>query len=232
MIMRIPNFRGRRALVLHHRDRNRAAIVDQLERLGLFVSIRWPAEAVCADGIDFLFFDSDGGFNGLFAWKPGEAGVPLIATLGSEAPGRIEWTLEQRPSAYLIKPVGSTGVFTALTIAYHDFAARHADAEERASLVRSLGLRDSVVAAAATLMVRCDIGAEDAIRLLRRESMRRRSTLDAVSALVLAGKWLPPPSAAEAKAEAGASDGHRDDRKFATVPAPRHAAAAKRRDWA
>jgi AmiR/NasT family two-component response regulator len=190
--MRIPNFRGRRALVLHPRDRNRAAIVEQLERLGLFVSIRWPAEQVGADGVDVAFFDSDTGFDGLFAWKPGEAVVPLVAALGSEAPGRIEWTISQRPSAYLSKPIGSTGVFSALSIAYHDFARRRTEAEERATLAQRLEVRDVVVAAAAALVQRCGTNPATAVKLLRRESMRRRSPLEAVCALVLAGRWLPP----------------------------------------
>jgi AmiR/NasT family two-component response regulator len=190
--MLIPNFRGRRALVLHPRDRNRAAIVEQLERLGLFVSIRWPAEAVRAEAVDVVFFDSDTGFDGLFAWKSGDAAMPLVAALGSEAPGRIEWTINQRPSAYLAKPVGSTGVFSALSIAYHDFALRRAEAEERAALVRRLEIRDVVVAAAAALVQRCGADPAVAVRLLRRESMRRRCPIEVVSALVLAGRWLPP----------------------------------------
>lgn len=191
MSMRIPNFRGQRALVLHPRDRNRDGVVEQLKRLGLAVATRWPAEVIGAEGIDVAFFDSDTGFDGLFAWKPGQADVPLIAMLGSEAPGRLAWTLAQRPAAYLTKPVGSTGVFTALTVAFHTFALHRAEAVERRAIENRLERRDAVVAAAATLMCRCGVDAAGAIRTLRRESMRRRSPLDAISALVLAGKWLP-----------------------------------------
>ena len=191
MSMRIPNFRGHRALVLHHRDRNRDAVVEQLRRLGVAVVVRWPVEMISADGIDVAFFDSDMGFDGLFAWRPGQASVPLIAMLGSEAPGRIAWTLSQRPCAYLTKPIGSTGVFSALTIAFHTFALQRAEAIDRRAMENRLERRDAVVAAAAALMCRCGVDAEAAIRMLRRESMRRRTPLEAISALVLAGKWLP-----------------------------------------
>jgi AmiR/NasT family two-component response regulator len=85
MTMRIPNFRGQRALLLHHRDHNLDMLTEQLEKLGIYVSIRWPAEAVSASEVDLVFFDSDLGFNGLFAWAPGAAPVPLIAMIGSEA---------------------------------------------------------------------------------------------------------------------------------------------------
>jgi response regulator NasT len=191
MTMGIPNFRGQRALVLHPEDRNRDAILEQLERLGVSARALWPAEAVSSADVDVLFFDSDLGFDGLFAWSPGAASVPLIATLGSEAPGRIEWTLAQRPSAYLLKPVGSTGVFSALSIAFHEFALRSAQEKARRRNEQRLNMRGSVLLAAATLMRRYEAGADVAFRMLRAESMRRRTSLEAVSLLVLQGKWLP-----------------------------------------
>jgi AmiR/NasT family two-component response regulator len=178
MTARIPNFRDQRALLL-------------LERLGASVTVRWPAEAVSAQNVDVLFFDSDLGFSGLFSWEPGRAAIPLIAVFGSEAPGRIEWTLAQAPAAYLFKPIGSTGVFTALSIAYHNFALRRDQEQALRQLGDRLQMRGTVLRAAVTLMQRHDLDDEHALRLLRSESMRRRLTLEAMSALVLDGKWLP-----------------------------------------
>lgn len=191
MTMGIPNFRGQRALVLHPEDRNRDAILEQLERLGVSAWARWPAQAVSSADVDVAFFDSDQGFDGLFDWTPGSSTVPLIATLGSEAPGRIEWTLRQRPSAYLLKPIGSTGVFSALSIAFHEFALRSAEEKARRRSEERLNMRGAVLLAAATLMRRYEVDADIAFRMLRAESMRRRTTLEAVSLLVLQGKWLP-----------------------------------------
>jgi response regulator NasT len=191
MTMGIPNFRGQRALVLHPEDRNRDAILEQLERLGVYARARWPAEGMSSADVDVAFFDSDLGFDGLFAWTPGASTVPLIATLGSEAPGRIEWTLRQRPSAYLLKPIGSTGVFSALSMAFHEFALRSAQEKARRRSEERLNMRGAVLLAAATLMRRYEADAEIAFRMLRVESMRRRTTLEAVSLLVLEGKWLP-----------------------------------------
>ncbi|MFZ5789887.1 MAG: ANTAR domain-containing response regulator [Pseudomonadota bacterium] len=191
MKLRIPNFRGQRALVLHPHDRNCKAIVEQLERLGVSVEVRWPAEAVTTDGTDMLFLDSDLGFDGLFSWKAGHAAVPIIAVLGSEAPGRIEWTLSQEPSACLLKPIGSTGVFAALSIAFHNFALKHAREETLHRLEERLQMRALVLRAAVVLMKRHDINDEEALHLLRAESMRRRLSLEAMSALVVEGRWIP-----------------------------------------
>lgn len=191
MTMPIPNFRCKRALLLHRRDHNLDAVVGQLERLGVRVSVRWPAERISAAETDLVFFDSDLGFDGLFAWTSGAAPVPLIAMLGSEAPGRIEWTLAQQPSAYLLKPVGSTGVFTVLSIAFHNFEHQRMQELERCRLEARLETRGDVLRATVTLMRRYNMDPERAFRMLRSESMRRRATLGAVSGLVLDGKWLP-----------------------------------------
>jgi AmiR/NasT family two-component response regulator len=192
MTARIPNFRGQRALVLHPADRNGTAIVEQLERLGAIVEMQWPAERVAAADVDVVFFDSDLGFDELFAWEPGSADVPLIAILGSEAPGRIEWTLAQEPTAYLMKPIGSTGVFSALSIAFHNFALKRRREEALQRMGDRLQLRGTVLKAALTLMKRHGIGDEESLQVLRAEAMRRRLTLEAVSALVLEGRWIGP----------------------------------------
>ena len=80
-----------------------------------------PAEALAAD---FVFFDVDLGFDEQFPWKPGEAPMPLVALIGSEAPGRIEWALSHKADAQLLKPVGNAGVYSALLIARQSFEAR------------------------------------------------------------------------------------------------------------
>lgn len=187
----IQNFRSKRALLLHRRDHNLDAVVGQLEKLGVCVSVRWPAERVSGAEVDLVFFDSDVGFDGLFAWTYGAPPVPLIAMLGSEAPGRIEWTLAQQPSAYLLKPVGSTGVFTVLSIAFHNFEQQQTQELERRRLEARMEARGDVLLATTTLMRRYNLDAERAFRMLRAESMRRRATLGVVSGLVLDGKWLP-----------------------------------------
>jgi AmiR/NasT family two-component response regulator len=186
----IPNFRGMRALVLHPRDLNGGAIADQLGRLGVSVWTRWPAERVTADTAEIVFFDVDLGFEGLFAWPAGEAPVPLVAVLGSEAPGRIEWMLAQAPSAYLSKPVGSTGVFSALAIAVHNFARRRASEDTLRQLEDRLQMRGALLRATLELMRRHGIGEEAALSMLRAESMRRRMTLEAISVWIVEGGWL------------------------------------------
>lgn len=183
----LPNFRGRRALVLHRKDENRLSLVRQLVTLGLEVEILWPANNVPADSHDVIFFDADLGYDGLFAWPAGVPPLPLIAMMGSEAPGRIEWTLSCAPSAYLLKPIGSTGVFSALAIAFHTYSARRDLENTTAELERRMRTRPVVFRALLNVMAHFGIDDIEAYRLLRAESMNRRASVEELSTPIAAG---------------------------------------------
>jgi two-component system, response regulator / RNA-binding antiterminator len=157
--LRIPNLGGAKAFVLHRPHATVNAIARQLTAIGLEAQGCWPelpAEALAAD---FVFFDVDLGFDQQFPWYPGEASMPTIALIGSEAPGRIEWALSQKADAQLLKPVGNAGVYSALLIARQAFQARSRLADEIAALQSRLAERQTIVRAVAALCVQ---GVDDA----------------------------------------------------------------------
>lgn len=144
----------------------------------------WPADTVSADGYDVIFFDADQGYDGLFDWPPGQPPIPLIAMMGSEAPGRIEWTLSRAPSAYLVKPIGSTGVFSALAIAFHTFETGKELGDSVAELTRRAKARSIVFKAILSVMAHFGIDDDEAYRLLRAESMNQRVSVEDLSELI------------------------------------------------
>ncbi len=155
---RIPNLGGARAFVLHRPHANVTAIRRQLTAIGLECVECWPelpAEALVAD---FVFFDVDLGFDQQFPWPAGEAPMPTVALIGSEAPGRIEWALSQKADAQLLKPVGNSGVYSALLIARQAFVARRRLADEIAALQARVAERQTIVRAVAAL---CGEGADE-----------------------------------------------------------------------
>ncbi len=85
--------------------------------IGLAVASAWPDPGAEALAADFLFFDADLGHDAQFPWEPGASPMPMIALIGSEAPGRIEWALGIGAHAQILKPVGDGGVYSALLIA-------------------------------------------------------------------------------------------------------------------
>ncbi|ODN70361.1 ANTAR domain-containing response regulator [Methylobrevis pamukkalensis] len=112
------------AVVLHRPHPAADALVRQLERLRITTRLVWPELTAAEASADVVFFDADMGYDGQFPWPAGHAPMPLVALIGSEAPGRVEWALAQGSDAHLLKPIGSAGVYSAILIAAHGFAAR------------------------------------------------------------------------------------------------------------
>ena len=176
---------GARAVVLHRPHPTVAALTRQLQAVGLTVATCWPELGADAAAAEFVFFDTDMGFDQQFPWTPGTAPMPMIALIGSEAPGRIEWALATGADAQILKPVGDGGVYGALLIAGHAFAARRARAAEADALRRRLGERETVVQAVVVLMAQTG-SPEAAFAVLRREAMDARIEIEEAAARIVA----------------------------------------------
>ena len=150
-VSRIPILGGAKAFVLHRPHATVTAIARQLTAIGLEAVECWPELPPDSLAADFVFFDVDMGFDEQFPWRSGEAPMPTIALIGSEAPGRIEWALSQKADAQLLKPVGNAGVYSALLIARQAFEARRRLADEVAALQSRVAERQTVVRAVAAL---------------------------------------------------------------------------------
>lgn len=149
---RIPNLGGATAYVLHRPHPTAQTMVRQLSAIGLTAIDCWPELPPAALSADFVFFDVDLGFDEQFPWQPGEAPMPLIALIGSEAPGRIEWALfTHRANAHLLKPVGAAGVYSSLLIARQNFEERKQLAARIDALQARVAERHTIVRAVAAL---------------------------------------------------------------------------------
>ena len=88
--VRIQNLGRARVTILHRPDHTVQALTRQLVAIGLILDQVWPELGPEALAVDFIFFDADMGYDGQFPWAAGAAPMPMIALIGSEAPGRIE----------------------------------------------------------------------------------------------------------------------------------------------
>ncbi|MEX2318903.1 MAG: ANTAR domain-containing protein [Bauldia sp.] len=182
----IPNFRAWSAIVLHRPHAAAVAVMRQLERIGVTTRVVWPELTAADAAADVVFFDADLGYDGQFPWPASEAPMPLVALLGSEAPGRVEWAIAQGADAHLLKPIGSAGVYSALVIARHAFAARMALLREVDELRRRLGRRPAVARALVAIMRTEGIDETAAFRRLREVAMESRRTIEDAADAVLA----------------------------------------------
>lgn len=178
-----PSFIGWRALVVHKPHPNVDALLLQFERIGMAASHCWPeiTDLPELDQFNAVLIDADMGYDGQFPWKPGEAPVPTIALIGSEAPGRVSWAMNQGADAQMLKPIGSAGLYSALVAASHAFAQRKALAAEVDALRARLDSRELLAEATAMLMVRDNISPKAAFQKLRLMAMADRETLEAAA---------------------------------------------------
>ncbi len=186
MSLRTPNFTGWRATILAESDGNTERLGRQLALLGLSVVRQWHplgAEALP----DLVLVDADQGWDDLLPWEGGAAPCPVIAILGSEAPGRIDWAIRQGAGAIIPKPVAASAIYPALVLAHSIHEERAAKALRIANLEERLKLRPVVYAAIQRLKSERMIDDERAYGLLRDGAMRRRLPIEQLAAFVIGG---------------------------------------------
>ncbi|MFT0858919.1 ANTAR domain-containing response regulator [Ancylobacter sp. G4_0304] len=187
-----PNLVGRRALVLHRPDEAIARLERQLRLIGLDVEQRW-APMPAGETLDIVLVDADQGWNGLLPWAPGSAAaLPVVALLGSEAPGRVAWAIDQGAGAIIAKPVAAAAVYPALVLALHAFAARLETERKIDRLNERLRMRAVVARAVEAIALRQGIDEEAAYGQLRDIAMNRRLSLEQAAAAVLARRHMLP----------------------------------------
>ena len=183
--IRIQNLGGARAIILHRDHPTVHALSRQLAAIGLGVTQAWPDLGPEALAADFVFFDADMGHDAQFPWAAGAAPMPMIALIGSEAPGRIEWALRVGADAQILKPVGDGGAYSALLIARDAFDARRASQAEIADLRRRLDERQTVVRAV-TLIAARGRSESEAYAHLRQLAMAWRISFEDAAARIVA----------------------------------------------
>ncbi|MFL5332606.1 MAG: ANTAR domain-containing response regulator [Geminicoccaceae bacterium] len=193
----VQNFRGRHALVLHPTDQNRLVLENTLVRLGLGVTSIDPPPGgsmpAMQERVDLAFLDVDSGGSCAPAWSQGD--IPLIAIIGHESPSRLQQAFELLPSAFLLKPVRPSGVYTAIFFAINGHARDRQQAKAVASLEARHRARRLVMKAVLRVMECHGVDDDEAYRRMRKESMRLRITVEDLSSRILGtnGATAPAP---------------------------------------
>jgi AmiR/NasT family two-component response regulator len=184
--------RGRRVFALIRDERDLSVMRRQLERLGMIFACgetdgtglpNEPADVVILD-VDIIpvLFDLS---------KATKATTPLIALVGTETPSRLKTLLDLEPTCFLVKPLRSAGLYAALVFAF-DRARRSDEAAKRtARLEERVRARRVVLSATIQVMRRYDLSESDAFALIRRSAMQNRSTIEQLSANIVATGNIP-----------------------------------------
>lgn len=193
---RLSSFRGLHALIEHSPGRDRTVLKTQLEFLGLKVTADESISQSQWEGVDIFFFDADAGYATGADDPVPEPNMPTVALIGSETPGRLESMLARQPSAYLMKPIRPTGIYSSLAIAMHQFSVVQTMRRKLASAEERLKSRRILFSVVLRIMNQGQIDEVEAFRILQRMAMSQRVTIEVLSARILAGQVLLPRLAA------------------------------------
>lgn len=186
MTTKTPNFTGWRAVILSEEDGSTERLRRQLGLLGITVSAQWTPLAI-ADLPDLVLIDADRGWDELLPFSDAPPACPVVALLGSEAPGRIAFALRHGAGAIIPKPVAASAVYPALVLAASIHAERVEACRRIAHLEERLKLRPIVFAAVARLAAERHVDEERAYAILRDCAMRRRMPIEQLAAFFLGG---------------------------------------------
>jgi AmiR/NasT family two-component response regulator len=164
----------------------------QLNRLGMAVAEHDPAEIPDPDKpADVIVLDADSvpiKSELAAAWK---ISAPIIALIGTETPSRLKWLLDLQPASFLIKPLRSAGLYTALVVAFDSAQRRLEEATHIEKLEDRIRSRRIISAAVLQLMRGHALSEEDAFALIRQTAMRHRTTIEQLSAEIIAAGGMP-----------------------------------------
>jgi AmiR/NasT family two-component response regulator len=184
--------RGRCALMVMRDEREISIVRRQLNRLGMTISEHDPAEPPPPNqAADVILMDADSipiKSDHATLWK---GNVPIIALIGTETPSRLKWLLDLRPASFLIKPLRSAGLYTALVVAFDSAQRRGDEAAHIEKLEDRVRSRRVVFAAVLQIMRGLDISEKDAFTLIRQTAMRHRTTIEVLSAEIIAAGGMP-----------------------------------------
>ncbi|MCJ2086482.1 ANTAR domain-containing protein [Methylobacterium sp. E-005] len=113
----LDDLRRARALVIHPRDEEGAALQEQLRRLGCAVSLAWPPPAALPGDIDTLFIQLDDA-QVMHLLPSIEAIEPaVIAIVAYESPTSLKAIADVNAHGVLNKPLHPRGVLTQFALA-------------------------------------------------------------------------------------------------------------------
>ena len=184
--------RGRRALMVMRDEREISIVRRQLSRLGMAISEHDPAEPPTPNqAADVILMDADAipiKSDQATLWK---GNVPIIALIGTETPSRLKWLLDLQPASFLVKPLRSAGLYTALVVAFDSAQRRVDDAAHLEKLEDRIRSRRFVFAAVLQIMRSHDMSETDAFALIRQTAMRHRTTIEVLSVEIIKAGGMP-----------------------------------------
>jgi AmiR/NasT family two-component response regulator len=180
----IEDLRGARVLVIHPRDTEGEALIDQLKRIGCNVRGVWPPPTIPHD-IDTVFQLVEGSEDTAFPASPNEQAPTLVAIVDYENPTILKRLLDSNAHGVVNKPIRSFGILSSLVLArsLRGYTRRLEGKVQK--LEETLKARRDVDKAVKILVALKKIGEVEAYELIRQQATQKRLTMAEIAVSII-----------------------------------------------
>ena len=183
----VEELRGARVLVVHPRDADGEALIDQLRRIGCNVSAMWPPPAELPRDVDTVFHLVEAADTPTLAAATDE-GPTFVAIVDYENPTVLKRLLDSNAHGVVTKPIRSFGILSSLVLArsMHGYTRRLGSKVQK--LEETLKARRDVDKAVKILVSLKAIGETEAYELIRQQATQRRLSMAQVAATIIGAR--------------------------------------------
>jgi two-component system, response regulator PdtaR len=206
----IEDLRGARVLVIHPRDAESEALIDQLRRIGCNVKGVWPPPLTIPHDIDTVFQLVETSEDTVFPPSSNDNPLTLIAIVDYENPTILKRLLDSNAHGVVNKPIRSFGILSSLVLARSLRGYTRRLESKVQKLEETLKARRDVDKAVKILVGLKKVSEFEAYELIRQQATQRRLAMaDIAVSIINAQETLggfgvldpPPPSRAGSSVE-------------------------------
>ena len=181
----MEDLRGARVLVVHPRDAEGDALIDQLKRIGCNVRGLWPPPAEIPRDVDTVFHLVEAAETPDFTASATDDGPTFVAIIDYENPTVLKRLLDSNAHGVVNKPIRSFGILSSLVLARsaHGYARRLQGKVQK--LEETLKSRRDVDKAVKILVTLKKIGETEAYELIRQQATQKRLSMAQIATTII-----------------------------------------------
>jgi two-component system, response regulator PdtaR len=184
----IEELRGARVLVIHPRDAEGEALIDQLKRIGCNVHGVWPPPATVPPDIDTVFQFVESSEETVFPACSNEHSPTLVAIVDYENPTILKRLLDSNAHGVVNKPIRSFGILSSLVLArsLRGYTRRLEGKVQK--LEETLKARRDVDKAVKILVGLKNVSEFEAYELIRQQATQKRLAMADIAASIISAQ--------------------------------------------
>jgi two-component system, response regulator PdtaR len=181
----IDDLRGARVLVVHPRDTQGDALIDQLKRIGCNVRGMWPPPSEMPRDVDTVFHVVEAAETPAFTASATDDGPTFVAIIDYENPTVLKRLLDSNAHGVVNKPIRPYGILSSLVLArsVHGYTRRLEGKVQK--LEETLKARRDVDKAVKILVALKRIGETEAYELIRQQATQKRLSMAEIAATIV-----------------------------------------------